>query len=37
MISAIGALVGLVVAIALIIRRVPAAYSLMAGALAGGM
>ena len=37
MISAIGALVGLVVAIALIIRRVPAAYSLMAGALAGGL
>lgn len=37
MISAIGALVGLVVAIVLIIRRVPAAYSLMAGALAGGL
>lgn len=37
MISAVGALLGLVVAIALIIKRVPAAYSLMAGALAGGL
>lgn len=37
MISTIGAIIGLVVAILLICKRVPAAYSLIAGALAGGL
>ncbi len=37
MISAIGALIGLGIAILLISKRVPAAYSLIAGAIAGGL
>ncbi len=35
--STIGALIGLALAIWLIVKRVPAAYSLMAGAIAGGI
>lgn len=37
MLSTIGALIGLALAIFLISRRVPAAYSLLAGAVAGGL
>lgn len=35
--TAIGAIIGLIFAIILIIKKIPAAYSLIAGALAGGL
>ena len=36
-VSALGAMVALVVAIGLILKKVPPVYGMMAGALAGGL